>query len=91
MTEALEYLEEWPAASEVDDAQIHELAWAMVQGVLDSPTARLTLLHAAAMLKASMAICEPDPMAAAATLLAEHSQATLDLTETALQLRAASN
>lgn len=91
MIVASKHLDASPDTSEVDDGQIHALAWAMVEGVLDSQTARLTLLHAAAMLKASIAMCEPDPIAAAATLLSEHSRATLDLTETALQLRAAHN
>lgn len=91
MIVALKHLDAFPDLSEVDDGQIHALAWAMVEGVLDSQVARLTLLHAAAMLKASIAIAQPDPMAAVADLLAEHSQATVDLTETALQLRSAHN
>ena len=75
----------------VNDAEEHARAWAMVSGVLDNVQERLTLLHAAAMLKASLAIQQPDPIRAATLMLEEHAQATLDLTATALDLRDAKN
>ena len=88
MTASLLISEQIPESwDEVDDAKIHALAWAMVEGVLDNQTARLTLLHAAAMLKALMALEQADPITAATELLDEHAQATLDFARTALVLR----
>ncbi len=86
MTPELKCLDEFPEASEVDDAQIHALAWAIVEGVLDCQTARLSLLHAAALLKATMAITHADPISAATEMLKEHAEATLDLTRTAIAM-----
>lgn len=84
MTEAAKEMAAWPEPSETDDAQIHALAWAMVEGVLDSQTARLTLLHAAAMLKATIAIDQDDPITAATEMLKEHAAAALDMTRAAM-------
>lgn len=86
MIVALKHLDAFPDLSEVDDGQIHALAWAMVEGVLDSQVARLSLLHAAALLKATMAITHADPISAATEMLKEHAEATLDLTRTAIAM-----
>ncbi|WP_353428730.1 hypothetical protein [Paracoccus denitrificans] len=69
------------------DAEIHALACALVEGVADSGPGRLALLHAAAMLKATLALNEPDPIASVEQMLAEHSTATMAFTRDALALR----
>lgn len=73
-------------APEVTDAEIHARALAMVESVIDSVPARLTLLHAAAMLKATLAHGQPDPVAALEEFLADHSVATMGLLRDALGL-----
>ena len=68
------------------DAAIHARAWAMIQGIADSTPERLTFLHAAAMLKATIALSQPDPIAAVEELLSEHSIATMAFTRDALAI-----
>lgn len=86
MTQAAKELTTCPEAPKADDAQIHALAWAMVEGVLDSQAGRLTLLHAAAMLKAVIAVDQPDPIESACALLRDHHSATLNLTRDAMAM-----
>ena len=73
-------------APDVTDAEIHARAWAMVEAVLDSVPARLTLLHAAAMLKATIAHGQPDPVASCEEMLADHSVSTMGILRDALAL-----
>lgn len=75
-----------PAAAPLDDADIHARAWAMVENVCDSVPDRLVLLHAAAMLTASLAHNQPDPIAVCEEMLAEHSISTMGILRDALAL-----
>ncbi|WP_353429464.1 hypothetical protein [Paracoccus denitrificans] len=78
-----------PAATadqDVTDAEIHARASAIVEAALDSVPARLILLHAAAMLKATLAHGQPYPIAALEEFLADHSAATMDLLRDAREL-----
>ncbi|UFS63816.1 hypothetical protein LO749_06395 [Paracoccus denitrificans] len=78
-----------PAAAadqDVTDTEIHARASAIVEAALDSVPARLTLLYAAAMLKATLAHGQPDPIAALEEFLADHSAATMSLLRDALGL-----
>lgn len=68
------------------DAEIHARAWAMAAAALESEPARLTLLHAASMLKATLSHMQPDPVATCEEMLAEHSVATMGLLRDALAL-----
>lgn len=71
---------------ELDDAAIQAKAWAMAEGVADSLADRVTLLHAAAMLKAMLAVNQPDPILAVSQMLQEHCTSTLEMTERALTM-----
>lgn len=73
------------------DAAIHARAWAMIEGIADSAPERLTFLHAAAMLQASIALGQTDPIGAAEELLAEHSANTMTFTRDALAMRSRQN
>lgn len=73
-------------APELDDAEIQARAWAMAEGVVDSLTDRIVLLHAAAMLKAMLAVNQNDPILAVNQMLQEHCVSTLEMTERALNL-----
>lgn len=73
-------------APELDDDDIQARAWAMAEGVADSLPDRIVLLHAAAMLKAMLAVNQKDPILAVSQMLQEHSVATLEMTERALNL-----
>jgi hypothetical protein len=55
----------------LDTNDIHARAWAMVEAVVDSVPGRMVLLHAAAMLMASVAHEQPDPITSCDELLAE--------------------
>ena len=80
---AVELLDTVP---ELDDADIQARAWAMAQGVADSLPDRIVLLHAAAMLKAMLAVNQNDPILAVNQMLQEHCVSTLEMTERALNL-----
>ncbi len=73
-------------APELDDAEIQARAWAMAKGVADSLADRVVLLHAAAMLKAMLAVNQNDPILAVNQMLQEHCVSTLEMTERALNL-----
>lgn len=73
-------------APELDDAEIQARAWALAEGVVDSLTDRIVLLHAAAMLKAMLAVNQNDPILAVNQMLQEHCVSTLEMTERALNL-----
>ena len=66
---------------ELDDADIQARAWAMAQAVADSLPDRVVLLHAAAMLKAMLAVNQNDPILAVNLMLQEHCISTLEMTE----------
>ncbi|MFB2531007.1 hypothetical protein ACEYYA_02450 [Paracoccus sp. p3-h83] len=71
---------------DLDDADIHARAWAMVERVCDSIPDRIVLLHAAAMLKAVLAVNQPDPTAALGALLGDHCRSAGDILRQALAL-----
>lgn len=73
-------------APELDDADIQARAWAMAKGVADSLPDRIVLLHAAAMLKAMLAVNQNDPILAVTQMLQEHSVSALEMTHHALEL-----
>ena len=75
---AVELLDTVP---ELDDADIQARAWAMAQGVADSLPDRIVLLHAAAMLKAMLAVNQNEPILAVNQMLQEHCISTLEMTE----------
>lgn len=76
---------------QIDSELIHSRAMAMVEGSLDSTSDGLAILHASALLKAKLALDQPDPLAAAEELLAEHSVATMTYTRDALALSGRQN
>ncbi len=78
------------AAAVDDDAAIHARAWSMVEGMVDGAEC-LTFLHAAAMLKAALALDQPDPIASAEEMLAEHSTATMTFVHDAIAMRDCQN
>ena len=78
---------ELPADS---DAAIHARAWSMIEGMVDGAEC-LTFLHAAAMLKAALALDQPDPIASAEEMLAEHSTATMTFVHDAIAMRDCQN
>lgn len=73
-----------PLPTPLDDSDIHARAWAVVEAVLDSVPDRLVLLHASAMLLASLAHGQPDPLAVLEEMLADQSAATMGILRTAL-------
>lgn len=75
-----------PIRPAVGDADIHARAWAMVESVIDSVPERLALLHAAAMLMASLAHGQTDPIAACEEMLADQSAETMGILRAALTL-----
>ena len=71
-------------ASEValggDDAEINARAWALIDCVADSHADRVALLHASAILIASMALESDDPIARATALVQAQVNDALELT-----------
>lgn len=71
-------------ASEValggDDAEINARAWALIHCVADSHADRAALLHASAILIASMALESDDPIGRATALVQAQVNDALELT-----------
>jgi hypothetical protein len=71
-------------ASEValggDDAEINARAWALIDCVADSHADRVALLHASAILIASMALESDDPIGRATALVQAQVNDALELT-----------
>ena len=71
-------------ASEValggDDAEINARAWALIDCVADSHADRVALLHASAILIASMALESDDPIGRATALVQAQVTDALELT-----------
>ncbi|PZO64581.1 MAG: hypothetical protein DI498_10860 [Paracoccus denitrificans] len=63
---------------------IHARAWAMVEKVFDNVPERIVLLHAATMLKASLAYCQPDPVGALAAMLSDDNHAASEILRDAM-------
>ncbi|HRM75357.1 MAG TPA: hypothetical protein PLI13_11760 [Paracoccus sp. (in: a-proteobacteria)] len=75
-------------ASEValggDDAEINARAWALIDCVADSHADRVALLHASAILIASMALESDDPIGRATALVQAQVNDALELTNVCL-------
>ena len=69
------------------DDKIMEQAMAMAEAALNNWEDCLVLFRASALLKASLALEQHDPMASAEVMLAEHSQITMSMTRDALAIR----
>lgn len=68
------------AALNGSDAEINARAWALIDCVADSHADRVALLHASAILIASMALESDDPIARATALVQAQVNDALELT-----------
>ena len=76
-----------PRPGPLDHDEIRQRAAALAEEVAGDVQKSLVVLHAAAMLMASIAVVQPDPFSALTEMLAEQAKAATDLLGVPLDLR----